>query len=90
MTTSAIRCPSCGHHLLTVDLPASTAVVASPSQDALAAEPMLLRVSDAARLLSVSRSTMYQLITSGEVKVIRIGRSVRVPRTELARLVDHS
>ena len=89
MPTSAIRCPACGHQLLIVDLPAPTAAP-SPGQDANASEPLMLRVSDAARLLNVSRSTMYQLVTNGDVNVIRIGRSVRVPRAELVRLVDRS
>jgi hypothetical protein len=35
--------------------------------------PLLLRVGEAARLLGVSRSTMYQLVGSGQVPVVRIG-----------------
>ena len=38
--------------------------------------PLLLRVAEAARLLGVSRSTMYELIGSGQVPVGRIGRSM--------------
>jgi excisionase family DNA binding protein len=48
-------------------------------------EPILLRIEDAAGLLSVSRTTLYQLLSQGELKTIHIGRAVRVPRAELER-----
>ena len=37
-------------------------------------------IPEAARLLGVSRSTMYQLVARGDVPVVRIGHSVRVAR----------
>lgn len=40
--------------------------------------PLLLKVADAARLASVSRSAAYELIASGAWPVVRIGRAVRV------------
>jgi excisionase family DNA binding protein len=84
---SAIRCPNCGHLLGTLDLPAPlmSGRVSSGEPD----KPLLLRVADAARLLSVSRSTMYQLVASGQVPVVRIGRSIRIPRAGLERLGVH-
>lgn len=42
-------------------------------------EPGLLRVTEAARFLSLGRSKTYELISGGELPVVRIGRSVRVP-----------
>jgi excisionase family DNA binding protein len=74
--------------MFTIDSPAA-AVVMPPSiaQTPPAPNaPLLLRVSAAAELLGVSRSTLYQLIAKGEVPVIRIGRSVRVARRELERI----
>ncbi len=50
--------------------------------------PLLLRVEAAAALLSLGRTKMYALIASGEVPVIRIGRSVRVPAAGLHRWVE--
>jgi excisionase family DNA binding protein len=41
--------------------------------------PRLLTVSAAARLLGVGRSTAYELIAAGELEVVHIGRSARVP-----------
>jgi excisionase family DNA binding protein len=48
---------------------------------------MLLRVSEAATYLRISRSTAYQLIGSGRIPVVRLGRSVRVLRAAFERLV---
>jgi len=40
-------------------------------------------VAEAARLLNVSRSTMYGLVASGQVPVARVGRSIKVVRAGL-------
>lgn len=42
-------------------------------------EKLLLRVSEAAELASVGRTTAYELIASGAWPVVRIGTAVRVP-----------
>jgi excisionase family DNA binding protein len=39
----------------------------------------LQRISEAARFLGVSRSLVYQLINSGVLPTVRIGRSRRIP-----------
>ena len=46
-------------------------------------EPLLLRIDDAAQRLSISRATMYRLIQSGELPIVRIGTAVRVRAIEL-------
>jgi excisionase family DNA binding protein len=76
----AIRCPSCGYALVTFDLPERSWPTAEPQSPL---SPMLLRIGDAARLLGIGRSTMYQLVASRTIPVIRIGRSVRVSRAVL-------
>jgi excisionase family DNA binding protein len=40
---------------------------------------LLLSVEDAGKALGVSRSTVYELIGSGDLEVVHIRRSVRVP-----------
>ena len=40
--------------------------------------PLLVTIPQAAELLAVSRSTVYQLIWDDELAPIRIGRSVRL------------
>jgi excisionase family DNA binding protein len=46
-------------------------------------EPLLLRMTEAARLIGVGRSTIYELANRGEIPVVRIGRAVRVPARAL-------
>lgn len=41
--------------------------------------PLLLKVPDAAAMLGVGRSTLYELIQTGDLVAVRIGRSVRIP-----------
>lgn len=49
---------------------------------------VLLRVSEAARLLSISRSTAYQLVAARAIPTVRIGRSVRIPRKQLDQWIN--
>ncbi len=51
-------------------------------------EKLLLRVSEAAEALAVSRSHLYELIEAGKVPVVRLGGAVRVPKPWLMRLVE--
>jgi len=46
-------------------------------------ESLLLRVGEVAQLLNLGRTRTFELIASGELPVVRIGRAVRVPRNEL-------
>lgn len=41
--------------------------------------PLLVSVDEAARLCSLSRSRMYELIAAGDVPSVTIGRSRRIP-----------
>lgn len=50
-------------------------------------EKLLLRASEAQKLLSLSRSTIYAMIASGELPSVRIGRAVRVPADGLREWV---
>jgi len=45
-------------------------------------------LDEAAERLQVTRQTLYNLEKRGELRVIRLGRAVRVPASELARLID--
>ncbi len=51
-------------------------------------EPLLIRAEEAAKLLGLGRSKVFQMIAAGELPVIRMGRSVRVPRAELMRWIE--
>jgi len=47
-------------------------------------ETMLLNAEETATLLGLGRTKVYEMLAAGELPVIRIGRSVRVPREGLA------
>jgi excisionase family DNA binding protein len=50
--------------------------------------PLLVTVVDAAAILGVGRTTLYQLINRGELRPVHIGRSLRVPVAELEHFVE--
>lgn len=41
--------------------------------------PVMLTVPQVCRILQVSRSKVYQMLASGEIRSVTIGRSRRVP-----------
>lgn len=51
-------------------------------------ERLVLRVEEAAALLSVSRAQAYALIARGEIPSVRVGKAVRVPRRALEAWLD--
>jgi excisionase family DNA binding protein len=48
---------------------------------------LLLTVSEAARLLRLSRAFTYELTARGDLPVVRFGRRVLIPREALERLL---
>ncbi len=50
--------------------------------------PRLVTVPDAARLLGIGRTTAYELIAAGQLEVVHIGRSTRVPTTAVDSFVN--
>lgn len=49
--------------------------------------PLLLRVEEAARLLGLGRSKVFEMLGAGELPAVRIGRAVRISRAALERWV---
>jgi excisionase family DNA binding protein len=49
---------------------------------------VLLRVDEAAQLLSLGRSTLYAMAAAGTIPTVRVGRSLRIPRGELNRWIE--
>ena len=42
--------------------------------------PLTLRVEDLMPILDFGRNTAYELVRSGQIRSIRIGRQLRIPR----------
>ena len=45
--------------------------------------PMILRGEDLMPILGIGRNTAYELIRSGQIRSVRIGRQIRIPREAL-------
>jgi excisionase family DNA binding protein len=56
-------------------------------RDDSASIPALLTVPQAAQLLAIGRTAVYQLIWNGEITPIHIGRSVRFTVDEIERFI---
>ena len=50
----------------------------------------LLKPKDAAQMLNISRSLVYQLIRSGEIPVVRIKSTVRIKAKDLEVFIEKS
>lgn len=45
--------------------------------------PLSLKVEDLMPILHIGRNTAYELVRSGQIRSIRIGRQLRVPKDAL-------
>lgn len=59
------------------------------SADMKPEERLVLSVEAAGELLSLSRTRMFALIKTGEIRSIRVGRLRRIPADALAEYVTH-
>lgn len=50
--------------------------------------PLAHRIPDACRRLGVGRSSLYELIKSGEIRSIKIGSRTLIPEEDLQRIVS--
>lgn len=49
---------------------------------------LLYTINDVTALTRISRSTIYEHIAAGRLKVVRIGRAVRITPAELERWIS--
>jgi excisionase family DNA binding protein len=56
----------------------------------LSGDRLVLTVAEAAKLLGISRAFAYELVSRGELPVIRLGRRIVVPKVALLELVGVS
>lgn len=50
--------------------------------------PLLLKVTEAAKLLQLGRDRIYELIASGRLPALHFGRTIRIPRDALTRFIE--
>jgi excisionase family DNA binding protein len=63
-------------------------VVQLPNANSSPQEPsLLIRVEEAARLLDLGRTKTYELIATGQLRAVKIGKATRVPRAAVEEFV---
>jgi excisionase family DNA binding protein len=50
--------------------------------------PQLHKLATVSARTGLGRTTLYQLITEGRLKVVRVGRAVRVKESDLADFIN--
>jgi len=65
--------------------PANRPIAETDQDDSL--EPISVRIATAVKLTGIGRSTLYELIGSGEIETVKIGRSTLIPYRSLKRLI---
>jgi excisionase family DNA binding protein len=46
-------------------------------------EPICVKVNEAARMIGVGRTKLYELIASGEIEAVKLGKSTRITTASL-------
>lgn len=52
--------------------------------------PLVLRVEDLMPILDIGRNTAYELVRCGQIRSIRVGRQLRVPRDAIAEFLGRN
>ena len=50
--------------------------------------PLTVRVREACRLTGIGRSKLYELISAGEIEIIKVGAITLIPTNSLAQFVE--
>lgn len=51
--------------------------------------PDIVTVNEATKILSLGRTTVYRLISSGEIRCVKIGRKIIIPRVYLQEFLEN-
>lgn len=50
--------------------------------------PLALHVEDLMPVLDIGRNTAYELVRSGQIRSIRVGRQIRIPKEALLEFLS--
>ena len=50
--------------------------------------PLVLKAPEMAKVLRISRASAYAMCQEGRIEIIRVGRSIRIPRVAVERLLS--
>lgn len=51
--------------------------------------PVVLSVQQLAEVLQIGRNAAYQLVNTGQIRSIRIGRTIRIPQAALLEYLNN-
>jgi excisionase family DNA binding protein len=84
LLTSAVAMPQEEPALDTVEPQGGS----EPAQSPLPIEPWAYRVNDAARVVGLGRSTLYELAAEGRLKMIKVAGRTLIPAESLRALLQ--
>lgn len=73
--------------VLTEDTPVPTEA-SVPSRQPDFSEPMVITVKELARVLGCGLAQAYDLIRSGRIKSVRVGRTIRIPKSAVTQFLE--
>ena len=50
--------------------------------------PLTLRVEDLMPILGIGRNTAYELVRSGQIRSVKIGRQIRIPKDSVIKYLS--
>lgn len=52
--------------------------------------PLVLSVPELAKVLHIGRNSAYNLVNSGQIRIVRIGKNIRIPQSALLEYLNRS
>ena len=52
--------------------------------------PLVLRVEDLMPILDIGRNTAYALVRSGQIRSVKVGRQLRIPRNAIIEFMNRT
>lgn len=69
-------------------VPVSTRIHSQTPKAPQLSEPLSVRVREACRLTGIGRSKLYELISAGEIEIIKVGTITLIPVQSLRHFLD--
>lgn len=51
-------------------------------------DPICVKINDAARMIGVGRTKLYELIATNQIEVVKLGKSTRITTASLRALIS--
>ena len=52
--------------------------------------PLVMSVPDLAKLLGIGKNAAYDMVNSGSIRSIHIGKTIRIPRSALIEFLENT